>query len=105
MNTSNEPTPPNTTPPLTSPESSSASPPSTPSEPQAPSTDVNEAPLLSLNPVVKPLVEMTDEELQTWHSRHRSAIFTFATLKAEARERSAAKKDAPAPKLSGIEYE
>lgn len=45
--------------------------------PTNPLLEENEAPLQSLPPGAsllappKPLVEMTDEELQQWHSRHR----------------------------------
>lgn len=51
-----------------------------------------DAPLLSLNPRVKPLKEMSPEELQAWHARHRAAIFSTQTLLAEARERKATER-------------
>lgn len=60
-----------------------------------------EAPLLSLNPLVKPLKEMTDEELQAWHQRHRAAIFSHQTLVAESRESKKVKEN----RNIKIEYE
>lgn len=85
---------------------SSASPQSITPSPLPPSPqqqiEENEAPLLSLQPGQsaiaphKPLVEMTDEELQMWHSRLRDyknhMTFSAAVFPIEAKKETAAKK-------------
>lgn len=58
-------------------------------------TEVMEAPLLTLNPTQKPLIEMTDEELAQWHSNLTRHLQNPQTLAAHARTPRAEKVKVP----------
>jgi len=49
------------------------------------STEYNEAPLLTINPTGKPLVEMTQDELAKWHAELTQHIQSPQTLQAHVR--------------------
>jgi len=66
-------------------------------------TDMNhlEGPLLTVMPD-KPLVEMSDEELSVWHSRHRTHRLSMQALSEHLAARSQKKESVTAQKQNEL---
>lgn len=86
------------------------------SSPASPSTN-HEAPLLSkevnqvdpnetkLDRPPKPLIEMTDEELQSWHAKLRETRLSHPTLVSHLAKTAPREKGQPKQKLDLSEYQ